>query len=103
MIVWYVYIVSNNAHTLYTGMTNDLTDRVRQHKEGMYKNAFTARYTFDRLVWFELQPTKNAAAKRERQIKVWTRAKRVALIQEMNPNWIDLHRTWSAISRQMLR
>ena len=103
MTAWYVYIVSNNAHTLYTGMTDDLMRRVRQHKDGTYENAFTARYTFDRLVWFETLPTKRASARREKQIKAWTRTKRVALIQAMNPNWIDLHRTWKDISREMLR
>lgn len=100
---WYVYMVSNNAHTLYTGMTNDLSNRVRQHKEGTYENAFTARYTFDRLVWFETQPSISAAAKREKQIKRWSHRKKVALIQAMNPNWIDLHRTWSDISPDLLR
>jgi putative endonuclease len=95
MIIWYVYIVSNSAHTLYTGMTNDLPNRVREHKERTFKNAFTARYTFDRLVWFEHQPSKRGAAKRERQIKAWPRAKRVALIQQMNPNWLDLDRNWT--------
>jgi len=92
---WYVYIVSNNAHTLYTGMTNDLPNRVHQHKDGTFKNAFTARYTFDRLVWFEVLPNQGQAAKREKQIKAWSRAKRIALIQEVNPNWIDLHKTWA--------
>ena len=92
MTDWYVYIVSNNAHTLYTGMTDDLPNRIRQHKNQTYGNGFTARYTFDRLVWFETQPSKSG-----------TRVKRVALIQAMNPNSIDLHRTWSTISREMLR
>ncbi len=92
-MIWYVYIVSNNAHTLYTGMTNDLPARVRQHMTKTYANAFTARYTFDRLVWFEARTSKADAARRERQIKGWTRAKRVALVQEVNPNWIDLHTT----------
>ena len=50
---WYVYIVSNKAHTLYTGMTDDLPRRVKQHKNRTYVNAFTARYTFDRLVYYE--------------------------------------------------
>jgi predicted GIY-YIG superfamily endonuclease len=50
---WYVYIVSNKAHTLYTGMTDDLPRRVAQHKNKTFENAFTARYTFDRLVYYE--------------------------------------------------
>jgi putative endonuclease len=84
-------------------MTSDLTSRVRQHKDRTYENAFTARYTFDRLVWFETLPTKRGAARREKQIKAWTRSKRIALIQALNPNWIDLYRTWKDISREMLR
>lgn len=87
---WFVYIVSNKAHTLYTGMTNDLPKRVQQHKNGTYRNAFTARYTFDRLVYFEPASDQKSAAQRERRIKNWPRAKRVALIQSVNPNWIDL-------------
>lgn len=94
-VPWYVYIISNNAHTLYTGMTDDLPRRIYQHKTKTFRNAFTARYTFDRLVYFETLPTKNYAAKRERQIKSWSRAKRVALIQAENPNWIDLGKSWS--------
>ena len=87
---WCVYIVSNKAHTLYTGMTNDLPKRVREHKEHTFENAFTARYTFDRLVYYEPATDKKAAAVREKRIKNWPRAKRVALIQSMNPNWNDL-------------
>jgi putative endonuclease len=41
---WYFYIISNNAHTLYTGITNDLPHRIEQHKNRTYENAFTARY-----------------------------------------------------------
>ena len=92
-VIWHVYIISNNAHTLYTGMTNDLPNRVTEHKNGTYENAFTARYTFDRLVYFEPAMSQKAAAKREKQIKAWSRAKKVALIQSTNPNWTDLHRS----------
>jgi putative endonuclease len=91
---WYVYIMSNRAHTLYTGMTNDLPARVTEHKEGTYANAFTARYTFDRLVYYEEAADQKAAALREKRIKNWPRAKRVALIQATNPNWIDLSARW---------
>ena len=91
---WYVYIVSNKVHTLYTGMTDNLPRRVEQHKNGTYPNAFTARYTFDRLVYYEPASDKKAAALREKRIKNWPRAKRVALIQAENPNWDDLSRRW---------
>ena len=90
MADWYVYIVSNKAHTLYTGITNDLPKRIQQHKDRTYCNAFTARYTFNRLVYYEPAADQQSAAIRERRIKNWPRAKRVALIESMNPNWEDL-------------
>ena len=87
---WCVYILSNNAHTLYVGSTNDLHRRLIEHKTKSHPTAFTARYTFDRLVYWELVADESAARAREKQIKGWTRAKKVALIQENNPNWIDV-------------
>jgi putative endonuclease len=90
MAQWYIYIVSNRAHTLYTGMTDNLPKRVSEHKNGRFRNAFTARYTFDRLVYYEEAADQKAAARREKQVKNWPRAKRVTLIQSMNPNWNDL-------------
>ena len=92
---WYVYIISNNAHTLYTGATNDLPARIRQHKDRTYETSFTARYTWDRCVYYECVGAQKAAILRERQIKGWPRRRRVALIQSMNPNWIDLSGRWS--------
>jgi len=86
----FVYIMSNKSHRLYTGSTVDLVNRVREHKNGSYPNGFTTRYNFDRLVYFECLPSFALAVARERQIKAWTRAKRVALIQEKNRNWNDL-------------
>src|ERR1700743_3328951 len=65
VVVWFVYAVSNGAGTLYTGMTNDLVNRVRQHRDRTYANGFTARYTFNRLVYFEPHPTQSEAARRE--------------------------------------
>ncbi len=91
---WYIYIISNNNHTIYVGSTNELVRRVYQHKNRLFPNAFTARYTFDRLVWLELQPTKTAARKRELQLKGWKRERKVALIRERNPNWEDISLTW---------
>ena len=92
---WYVYILSNNAHTLYVGATNGLPQRIRQHKDRTYETSFTARYTFDRCVYFERVGTQKAAIARERQIKKWPRRRKVVLIQTTNPNWIDLSGRWS--------
>src|SRR5213596_3786081 len=87
---WYVYIVSNANRTLYAGMAANLMKRVEQHKAGIYENAFTRRYNFDCLVYFELANGKLAAAKRERQIKSWPRSRKIALIESKNPDWRDL-------------
>lgn len=91
----YVYIMSNKSHRLYVGATTDLTRRVVQHKQKLYPNGFTARYNFDRLVWFEVVADYDAAIKRERAIKRWVRSRKVALIQEKNPNWLDISATWT--------
>lgn len=87
---WCVYILSNNAHTLYVGSTNDLLRRLAEHKFKLYANAFTARYTFDRCVYYAFVADEPSARAREKQIKGWTRAKKVALIQSSNPNWNDV-------------
>ena len=82
--------MSNKSHRLYVGWTRDLLRRFDDHKNKVYPEAFTARYNFDRLVWFETATDEEAAMTRERKIKHWPRAKKVALIQEKNPNWLDL-------------
>lgn len=87
---WCVYILSNHAHTTYVGSTNDLRRRLREHRNG--KSAFTRRWTFNRLVYYELAEDEPSARAREAQIKRWRREKKVALIQRVNPNWADLER-----------
>ena len=86
----YLYIMSNQSHTIYVGTADDLLQRVRQHKEKRFRKSFTARYHFNRLVYFEVLVSVAAATVREMEIKGWTRARKVALIQGMNPNWLDL-------------
>jgi putative endonuclease len=66
---------------------------VRQHKEKLIQG-FTARYNITRLVYFESFVDVRNAIEREKQIKAWTRAKRVALIESINPKWDDLSREW---------
>jgi putative endonuclease len=75
--------------TIYCGMTNNLILRVRQHKTG--KKSFTRKYNLDKLVWFESFHTAMEAIMREKQIKGWLRNKKIALIEEDNPEWKDLH------------
>jgi putative endonuclease len=87
---WCVYILSNHAHTLYVGSTNDLLRRRAEHDHHLHASAFAARYTFNRVVYIEFVIDESAARVREKQIKGWTRAKKMALIQRENPNWADL-------------
>jgi putative endonuclease len=87
---WCVYILSNHAHTLYVGSTNDILRRRAEHEHKVHAGAFTARYTFNRVVYVEYLADEPSARAREKQIKGWTRAKKVALIQRDNPDWTDL-------------
>ncbi|MCC0040842.1 MAG: GIY-YIG nuclease family protein [Rhodobiaceae bacterium] len=86
----WVYIVTNKqGGTLYTGVTNDLARRVHEHRTAC-ANGFTKRYGLDRLVWFERHDTVPLAIAREKQVKRWRRAWKIAAIEDMNPGWRDL-------------
>jgi putative endonuclease len=85
---YWVYIMASRSRTLYTGVTNDLEVRVAQHRLG--KNGFTAKYRITRLVYYETTEDVWVAIAREKQIKAWTRAKRLALIESVNGAWDDL-------------
>jgi putative endonuclease len=91
---YYVYILANTFHRLYTGVTNDLEVRVRQHKDKAQPEAFTARYGIDRLVYFERFQSVNDAIARETVIKGWLRMKKIALVVQGNPTWRDLSEDW---------
>jgi len=91
---YFVYIMASKSRVLYTGVTNDLQRRVYQHKNKLVKG-FTAKYNVTRLVHFEMTSDVKVAITREKQIKAWTRAKRIALIEATNPTWQDLSETWS--------
>ncbi len=92
---YYVYILTNcSRHPFYTGVCHSLEQRHAEHKEKVDADSYTARYGLNRLVYFErFQYNKNAIA-REKQIKRWSRAKKIALIESMNPKWDDLSREW---------
>ena len=88
---YYVYIMANKYNTVtYTGVTNDLEARVYQHKEKTIKG-FTSRYNINKLVYYEIYEDIESAILREKQIKKFTRRKKVALIESMNPRWEDLY------------
>ena len=90
---YYVYIVTNNSRTLYTGVTDDLVRRVYEHK-GKLVQGFTRKYNITRLVHFEVTGDVRAAVHREKQIKGWLRKKRIALIEATNPEWQDISEGW---------
>ena len=86
-----VYLMANRKQgALYAGVTSDLPKRVWQHREGVAEG-FTKRYGCKRLVWFELHSIMEYAILRERQIKAGSRRKKIALIEEANPEWRDLY------------
>ncbi len=87
---YYVYIMTNPTRTvLYTGVTNNLRKRVFQHKEKTVPG-FTGRYNLNKLVFYEMTPDVKSAIAREKQIKGGSRAKKIALVETMNPDWKDL-------------
>ena len=84
-----VYILASRSRSLYTGVTNNLRSRVQQHRGGTVPG-FASRYHTHRLVHYEVFTDIRAAIRREKEIKGWRRAKKIALIEKTNPTWEDL-------------
>jgi putative endonuclease len=85
-----VYILASRRNgTLYIGMTDDLSRRIWEHRTGVTPG-FTKKYGVKTLVWYEVHESREAAFQRERQLKKWSRAWKLRLIEEMNPQWRDL-------------
>ena len=93
MRTYYTYILTNNSGTLYIGVTNDLHRRMNEHRERR-NEGFTARYNIHRLVYFETTRYVLDAIRREKEWKGWKRARKIALINSMNPGWKDLSAGW---------
>jgi putative endonuclease len=86
----WIYIMTNRPNgTLYLGVTNDLTRRIREHQDGC-GSPFTIRYKLDRLVYAEQHGDIVTAIQRETALKHWPRAWKVRLIVAGNPEWNDL-------------
>ncbi len=90
---YYVYVMTNRSGTLYIGVTNDLYRRVFEHKQGKTRG-FTERYKLNRLAYYEETSDVISAISREKQMKGWLRAKKIALIESANPEWEDLSDGW---------
>jgi putative endonuclease len=86
---YYVYILASRSRTLYVGVTNDLERRLAQHRAGV-GSRFVRKYGVQRLVHIECASSPRDAIAREKQIKRWSRAKKVALVAASNPRWADL-------------
>jgi putative endonuclease len=88
---YYVYILASRRNgTLYIGVTNDLSRRVYEHREGT-ANGFTKRYGVKLLVYVETFPDIRDAIAREKTLKKWRRAWKLNLIEASNPQWQDLY------------
>ncbi|MET3842915.1 GIY-YIG nuclease family protein [Bradyrhizobium sp. OAE829] len=88
---YYVYILASRiGGALYIGVSNDLVRRVYEHKSGVAEG-FTKDYGVNRLVYFECFDEVEAAVQREKRLKKWPRAWKIALIEKDNPDWIDLY------------
>jgi len=93
MKTYYVYIMTNLSGTLYTSVTDDLKQRVHEHKQKLIPG-FARKYNVTKLVYYEEANDANAALAREKQIKGWLRTKKVELIESKNPEWKDLSSGW---------
>ncbi|RZJ00380.1 MAG: GIY-YIG nuclease family protein [Brevundimonas sp.] len=89
-----VYIMASGRNgTLYTGVTSQLLQRVGRHKDGKF-GGFSGKYGCTRLVWFERHEFMVSAIRREKQVKRWLRRYKLALIEDLNPDWRDLSDGW---------
>ena len=94
-MAFFVYITASRRNgTLYTGMSDDLVKRIWQHRNNVIPG-FTKKYNVKTLVWYERHETRESAFIRERQLKKWKRAWKLALIEASNPGWRDL---WEEIA-----
>ncbi|MDO1499676.1 GIY-YIG nuclease family protein [Winogradskyella maritima] len=102
MNYWYVYIMANKPNgVIYIGATDNIDERVKEHKMKVYPKSFTAKYNCETLVYFEEFESGKEASKRERQFKKWKREWKIRLIEEMNPSWSDLSINWNLDARRL--
>ena len=93
---WYVYIMANKPKgVLYIGVTDNIEERVKEHKLKVHPNSFTAKYNCDKLIYFEEFENGNEAEKRERNFKKWKRDWKIELVEDMNSDWAGLSTNWN--------
>ncbi len=93
---YFVYIMSSHRRTLYIGVTNNLAQRVHQHKSRSAPG-FTSKYGVTRLVYAESCGSVEDALEREKQLKRWRREKKIKLVMTINPEWNDLAEEWNLL------
>ena len=87
---YYVYILTNDNNTvMYIGITNNIRRRVYEHKTGVFEG-FTKKYRVHKLVYCENCHNVNDAIAREKQLKNWSRTKKNALVESVNPDWKEI-------------
>ena len=92
---YYVYFMTNAHNTTpYTGVTGNLQIRVHEHKSGTNPDSFTDKFNCTKLVYFETYDYIDLAIEREKKLKRWNRAWKNALVNEGNPQWMDLSAKW---------
>lgn len=102
-MAFYVYITTNKRNgTLYIGHTDDIERRAHEHRFGIRKG-FASKYNCTRLVWTGAFPTRDEALRRERQMKGWKRAWKIAAIERENPGWRDLGDDWHPLGQSHYR
>jgi len=95
--VFYVYILASDTRELYIGITNNLIRRVAEHRGGADPYRYVFPHATSRLVHVEAAGEARDAIRREKQLKAWTRRRKLALIEETNPRWEDLAAGWPTI------
>ena len=88
-----VYIMASRSLNFYIGMSSNLYQRVWQHKHHIFEG-FTTKYHIERLVYYETFDDVIQAIAREKQLKGWSRVKKIALIKTINATWLDLSEEW---------
>jgi putative endonuclease len=91
---YFVYILASESRELYVGVTGNLTRRISQHRTALHRDSYTAKHASTRLVYIESTGNVLAAITGEKQIKGWTRRRKLELIETLNPAWKDLAEDW---------
>ena len=92
--MYFIYILTNFSNSvLYIGITNNLKRRLYEHKHKLV-NGFTKKYNVNKLIYYEHSDDILSAISREKQLKNWSREKKIILINKLNPSWNDLSKEW---------